>query len=121
MRKRIEHIDLLKAFAIFCVVLGHMLQYGYNYGERDFYVNSLWSLIYSFHMPLFMMLSGFFAISSLDDSFFVMLKKKILRIWVPAYLWLAITLLVCLVLCIFTGLRISEIPNWFPPLYNIFW
>ena len=121
MGERIEYIDIIKTFAIFCVVLGHMLQYSYNYGESSFYANRLWAFIYSFHMPLFMMLSGFSATSSLKSSLFVMLKKRILNIWLPAYFWLAIALVSCLVLCIFTGWRISEIPNYFPPFYDIFW
>lgn len=121
MKKRIEHIDILKAFAIFCVVLGHTLQYGFNYVDSGFYGNQFWAFIYSFHMPLFMMLSGFFAASSLHSSFLNMLKSKILRIWLPAYLWLTIALGACLILSMLSNLKISEIPNFFPPLYDVFW
>lgn len=121
MIKRIEYIDFLKFFAIFCVVLGHMLQYGYDYDGNEFYNNRLWAFIYSFHMPLFMMLSGFFATSSLQSSFYNMVKKKIIRIWLPAYIWLSIALLVCMIICCFTEWEIKEIPNFFPPFYNVFW
>lgn len=112
---------MLKAFAIFLVVLGHTLQYGYNYGNNDFYSNYVWAIIYSFHMPLFIMLSGFFASSSLKDSFLVMLEKKISRIWLPAYLWLFIALVLGGALCAYNKSTIYILANYFPPVYNIFW
>lgn len=48
--------DNIKAFLIFCVVLGH--------GLEDFLVGGLktvYVLIYSFHMPMFVFISGMFA------------------------------------------------------------
>ena len=51
--KRIDYIDTLRAFAIFLVTLGHCLEYG---GYKD---SVLINLIYSFHMPLFICISGF--------------------------------------------------------------
>lgn len=55
MTKRISYIDQIKGFAIFLVVLGHVVEH--NAG-RD---NCLWTFIYSFHMPLFMFVSGYLA------------------------------------------------------------
>lgn len=50
-------IDLLKTTLIFCVVYGHLIQY---YGEEASCLNSfIWTFIYSFHMPLFIFLSGY--------------------------------------------------------------
>lgn len=57
--ERNEKLDNLKGIAIFLVVWGHSLQY-LNNGEFDFFENSLFQVIYSFHMPLFMVISGFF-------------------------------------------------------------
>ncbi len=51
--KRIDYIDVLRCFAIFLVTLGHVLE---NSGYQD---SVLYSLIYSFHMPLFICISGF--------------------------------------------------------------
>ena len=59
MKKRIAYIDNLKAFAILLVVLGHVLQY--IYCPLSYKDNSLFTFIYSFHMPLFMFISGYTA------------------------------------------------------------
>lgn len=59
--KRIEYIDTAKGLAILLVVIGHVLIYDcYNFdaAAND---NSLNHWLYSFHMPLFMFLSGLLA------------------------------------------------------------
>lgn len=55
MTNRILFIDQLKGIAILLVVLGHVI--GYNNCEDSF----LWRFIYSFHIPLFMFVSGYVA------------------------------------------------------------
>ena len=45
---RIEYIDIAKGMAILCVIMGHM---GWEYADR---------IIYPFHMPLFLICSGYF-------------------------------------------------------------
>lgn len=52
--KRINYIDLAKGIAILCVIIGHTFS-AYDKG------NILVQFIYSFHMPLFFILSGWFA------------------------------------------------------------
>lgn len=56
-------IDATKGTAICLMVFGHCLQYGVQWGEiggeSGFFSNDVFSLIYSFHMPLFMLLSGY--------------------------------------------------------------
>lgn len=60
--KRIGYIDALKGFAIVCVVFGHVAN-GYLeadiYPESEGFLNGIYNFIYTFHMPLFMMISGF--------------------------------------------------------------
>lgn len=86
MNKRLGFIDNLKAFAIVLVFLGHSIQYlGCEWGGE--YNCFTFNLIYSFHMPLFMALSGFFFSSSLNMSFSDMIKKKSLYILLPAIVW----------------------------------
>lgn len=48
--------DNIKAFLIFCVVLGHMLE-----GILDGSIKVIYILIYTFHMPMFVFISGIFA------------------------------------------------------------
>lgn len=56
--QRIAYIDALKGFAILCVVLGHIA----TGNLRDPFTQTiyfyLYNIIYSFHMPLFILLSG---------------------------------------------------------------
>lgn len=77
--KRIAWIDCLKLFAIFLVVWGHSMHYfGWNMEQRYTGVDG-W--IYSFHMPLFMILSGFFSVKLLEGKF--EWKKRFINLIVP--------------------------------------
>lgn len=82
---RDKKIDFLKGFAIILVVLGHVVQYGHpNYNE-----NIVYKLIYSFHMPLFMFLSGWVMNYSLKKDFVlsVFMKKRFIQLMVPFITW----------------------------------
>lgn len=58
MARRIEKWDLLKLFLIFTVVLGHIADF---YTGQSPVMQSLFLFIYTFHMPLFIFLSGLFS------------------------------------------------------------
>lgn len=61
-RQRIGYIDALKGFTILCVVLGHIVGLYFQVGaypESSELLHNVCKLIYMFHMPLFMMLSGY--------------------------------------------------------------
>lgn len=62
---RIEHIDILRGFAIFLVVLGHVLE---KSGQAD---STLFYLIYSFHMPLFICISAYVSAYVYHNRLFV--------------------------------------------------
>jgi polysaccharide biosynthesis protein PslL len=66
MSKRIEYIDIARGIGILLVVMGH----------NDFAVVSpfLYKLIYSFHMPLFFFLSGYFLNTTI--GFWAFVKKR---------------------------------------------
>ena len=52
---RLLWIDNLRACLIFLVVIGHVIQFSHpHYGDT-----LLFQYIYSFHMPLFVFISGF--------------------------------------------------------------
>ena len=59
---RIEWLDSLKGFAIFLVVVGHVIL-GYiraeTFTEYQWSLQFVYDVIYSFHMPLFFIISGF--------------------------------------------------------------
>lgn len=51
-------IDIIKGIAILLVLLGHTIQYT-SLNTFDFFENKIFIFIYSFHMPLFMIISGY--------------------------------------------------------------
>lgn len=54
---------MIKGIAILLVVFGHCIQFGIGagyYSEECYFDNVVFKLIYSFHMPLFMLVSGYF-------------------------------------------------------------
>lgn len=58
-KKRSDFIDYLKAIAIILVVVGH--SFSYMIGKVDFIcpdLNSIQTLIYSVHVPLFFVVGG---------------------------------------------------------------
>lgn len=58
MSSRIQKWDILKFLLMFCVVLGHFADYHVAESEE---MKSLFLFIYSFHMPLFIFVSGLFS------------------------------------------------------------
>lgn len=56
INERDSRWDIIKGIAIFLVILGHCIQVM----DPEWRVNSVYGFIYSFHMPLFMFISGFF-------------------------------------------------------------
>jgi len=86
-QQRVRYIDQLKGVAILIVVIGHFIQYNTVEGNR----NILFGIIYSFHMPLFMFISGYVAYKTIQpkilNQYFLFLKKKISAILVPFFTW----------------------------------
>lgn len=79
---RIGYIDKLKGMAIMLVVMGHVAELGCGMSDTAFNV-----MYNSFHMPLFMFLSGVFAFKSFRaydwGEACAYLRKKALRVAVP--------------------------------------
>ena len=55
---RRTYINLVRGAAIFLMLWGHCVQYCAG-KQFDFYENAAFKFIYSFHMPLFMLISGY--------------------------------------------------------------
>lgn len=81
-------IDNLKTFAIVLVVLGHSLQYliypSFN-GPENEYKNYLFRIIYIFHMPMFIFISGMFHKNS--EGLIDFIRKWCFRLIIPMFLW----------------------------------
>jgi len=83
---RNSFIDYLKGIAIFLVVWGHCIQYSDTY--YNFSDNKIFLFIYSFHMPLFMGISGYlFAFSSKRKNVIEMAKTKFEQLVLPLIFW----------------------------------
>lgn len=89
-KTRLTYIDIARGIAILLVVIGHMNQFYRN--NLDISNPQMLSFIYTFHMPLFFIISGmlFSEKSFKDVSFTKFLIKKIKTLIVP-YLFLDIT------------------------------
>ena len=85
---RLEYIDVAKGISILLVVMGHVVAMCYE----DFLQNRLllppkgilfWNFIYSFHMPLFMMVSGFVAFNPIKSYPLKEILKRVVQYIIP--------------------------------------
>ncbi|ELY3748999.1 acyltransferase family protein [Cronobacter sakazakii] len=85
--ERMLFIDSIKGLAIFLVCWGHSIQFVKKAGV-SFFENPLFIIIYSFHMPLFMIISGSLFFYSLQrNEMGELIKKKILQLMLPSASW----------------------------------
>lgn len=78
-------IDALKGFLILLVVIGHCIQY--IYAPLNFDNNIIFNIIYSFHMPLFMFVSGYIVSMGNKNINLKWLKKRVLVLLLPFLSW----------------------------------
>ncbi len=81
VKERIASLDALKFFAIFLVIWGHYIQY---FQSVIHYNQPIFRIIYSFHMPLFMALVGFFSASLSNLSLKRIITKKFYQLLLPS-------------------------------------
>lgn len=86
-KRRIKAFDFLKFAAIFLVLWGHSIQYLLS---SNYYDEPVYRIIYSFHMPLFMMISGYFSHSSMLLSPITFIKKKFVQLLLPTFSWVIV-------------------------------
>lgn len=103
VNKRIDYIDFIKGCCIFLVVWAHSIQ---NMGSDDaFWGNPVHIFICSFHMPIFMLISGFFFDHSTKKTLLQITKKKFIQLILPCFGWSFILILINTI-----GMIINEIP-----------
>lgn len=87
--------DVIRGFAIFLMVFAHCIQAGSGAVIRDnslYFQDKLYQFIYSFHMPLFMLIAGYFARKSMDAAEstaqrLALLKKRCVSLLAPIFFW----------------------------------
>lgn len=96
MKERVEYLDSIKGLAIILVVMAHTIAWNYpNWEEVCLFKQSqpanymaggfVWQLIYTFHMALFFMVSGFLTgkITINSSNILSRLKSKTIRLLIP--------------------------------------
>jgi acyltransferase len=71
------NVDFVRGVGIIAVVVGH-------------FANPFGLFIYSWHMPLFFIISGY--LTKVDVAFFIFVKKQFRRLMYPFFIWEAISL-----------------------------
>jgi fucose 4-O-acetylase-like acetyltransferase len=84
-KSRIEFIDLLKAFTIFCLLWFHSI--GDLRTGNSLLTDPVFKFFLIFHMPLFFMISGFFFNSSFNLNFKDFFWKKLVVLLIPHITW----------------------------------
>lgn len=92
MNSRYSWVDISKGIAIILVVVGHVIV---GLRGAGIAVDEIWgsihNVIYSFHMPLFFMMSGFFIVKSLESRTTIGFSlSKVDSIVYPYALWMLI-------------------------------
>ena len=86
-QKRTEILDIMKGVAIILMILGHCIQHGSGklyLTNASYFNNPVFQFIYSFHMPLFMLVSGYVFFYSMNRHTFTdNIIKKIKQLLVP--------------------------------------
>ncbi len=90
-----QSLYFIRGIAIFLVVIGHVIGGNKNDGMRKMYSSDIFGLswladfIYTFHMPVFLMVSGvaFAVFSKKDGSYLEFARSKLNRLIVPLLCW----------------------------------
>ncbi len=111
-KKRILYFDAIKTLTIFLVIWGHALV---RFDSKLESGTGLYIFIYSFHMPLFMVISGFFSVSSFERSLKKVVNTKIKQLIIPVIFWTITTCLYMLLMNYHKHVIRDEIigNNWF--------
>ena len=115
--KRNIDFDIYKGIACWLVIWGHTIQYCYA-GEAEFYENLVFRFIYGFHMPFFMVVSGYlFCVSCHKYDLITVIRKQIRHIAYPLIIWNGINFLFKL---LYKAGEIHTFTDFFRSVYKSF-
>lgn len=118
MRERLPWLDTAKGLGILLVVLGHMERGLVSAGIlTDPYWTTFDFTLYTFHMPLFMLLSGFNVPGSLNRGRDRFVRSKIVTVLYPYFIWSVIQKSALILLSSYTNSGTSS-PNFLSILYQ---
>ena len=91
MEKKRQTISIIKGIGIILVVLGHCIQCGSGVAyleQEQFYENFVHKCICSFHMPLFMLISGYLFWNTTNKyTKEKIIWKRSINLLLPAFVW----------------------------------
>lgn len=90
--------DIMKGFLIILVVIGHSIQTAYRSTDMNCWYNPVFNVIYTFHMPLFLFLSGIFFRKSLKYGFVDLLEKKAKRLLLPVLFYSSLLIFISVII-----------------------
>lgn len=121
-RPRITWLDSLKGFAIICVVIGHILDGYMSAGAFPDCLGiqrTIFQLIYTFHMPLFFIVSGFmYAMAYFDADGRPKLHKLKWQLPNIAILYFLFTALLVAFKLFFARYTNDQVSSWAPFLHS---
>ncbi len=103
---RDSSLDITKGILIFLVVWGHAIQFGFGYNYEEvgcYWKDNVFKGIYSFHMPLFMAISGYLFYYSNKKPFKEVILSKFKSIGIPYLAYCTISVLVLIPTIIHEG------------------
>ncbi len=110
MKKRIAELDFIKGIAIMLVVIGHVISQVWNNYPYFYENNIIFKFCYSFHMPLFVFVSGWISRLTIRNDI-KWLIRRLKRLLIPYLI---------MVMAVFGFLRngsfllfLSDSPYWY--------
>lgn len=90
VKQRLIWADSLKGWLMMLVILGHAIQRCLGADCND---NHIWNIIYSFHMPAFMAVSGWLAYKNVNapKSNIFVLKRRCYQLLIPYFVWTVVS------------------------------
>ena len=108
-KKHNTFIDYLKGIAILLVLVGHSIQYGSGVSfldNGDYWNNIVMKIIYSFHMPFFIAISGYlFYYSVQSHGILYGIKSRLVRLIPVCFTWAIILSFIDFIKGEFTGIN----------------
>lgn len=115
-KSRDYSFDALKGFLIILVILGHSLQISTDVGGWS--LNPLFMAIYTFHMPLFIFISGYFSLSIFKKKDRDVFTNKFKRLLVPTIIYSSI---ICIIYFTSTISEDTSLIRKLYKCYKIYW
>lgn len=126
MKQRNMYLDVIKGIAIFLMVFAHCIQYGNGASianSGDFFYDKVFGFVYSFHMPLLMLISGYLFLHTVEKykSNVDFLKNRFMKLLLPLISWAILKWMYCSSANIIRGKEIIRISSIWSNFINDFW